>query len=156
MKEDRPRIEWSRAVAAIALGTIFVASTALVVMTAIRIYSQYSAQKSASELSKAVATANSTPPTLDEQEVRLDRVANGPGPLISYHYTLVRYPKPGQSKYEIFRRTGTVETRLISNACTYPPTRALLDRDFAVMYVYSDRSDKKLFELAVHRAQCGP
>ena len=140
------------------LGGIAAAGIALVALwSALSGYadeSQYPDNTTHEEWKQALTVANGRLPTMVDEATRLDRVSDGPGRVVNYYYTLVKYPIDGRSPKEIHDELDRFESHLRTQACTTESTRFFLDQGLTINYHYSNKYGQRLFDVHVHHYEC--
>lgn len=110
--------------------------------------------KQGSALADVLMTANQRLPRTVDGRTRIDRVELGRRRAVMYHYTLVSYPARGQDWFEIYKTFGPLKASVAKRVCALALTRELLEADYSIVYRYKDKDGKKLFDVAVRRADC--
>ncbi|WP_123647035.1 hypothetical protein [Lysobacter enzymogenes] len=105
---------------------------------------------------QALALANQGLPRMVDEFARLDRVSEGPGPVVIYHYTLTNYPVEGRNPREIHHELDQFESHLRTHACKSASTRIFLGQGATVHFHYSDKHAHRLFDVHVHPYECRP
>ncbi|QJR12866.1 hypothetical protein DSM104443_03960 [Usitatibacter rugosus] len=104
-------------------------------------------------LRTAVTEFNKQAPMMVDAATRLDR-ASSAGSVLTYHYTLLQRPAPGETLEQLRANVPAFEETTKKKVCADDKLRALLGIGVTMRYAYVTTASENAFEFAVTQEAC--
>jgi hypothetical protein len=137
----------------VAMALALIAIVIAVVVSKIRAPAKSSVPRPEEILPAAVAEANKQMPMMIDSATRMDR-ASSAGKVLTYHYTLLQRPAPGETLEQLQANVPAFEEKVTKKICADDKLRPMLDLGVTMRYSYLTVSGAPAFEFAVTQDSC--